>query len=229
MYALVFKGMIAITFDKWYLGRINSELRDLDVKYEVMMSDQERVPFSLNLHTRIVPLIEIRQDCNHRIQYLDGPLWDIQDDKVVATYYTSPLNIDIAKDNLRREVAAERYNKENIVLDLSLPFSPPSYVPDSLTVGADFLPVGRSISILTDKATRSLLASKLPSLGDQFISWKFQDGWVNLNRSDIEYILSQIDKSVQAAFDWELAKVNEIDACSSLDEIDAVIVIPQEV
>jgi hypothetical protein len=52
---------------------------------------------------------------------------------------------------------------------------------------------------------------------------------VNLNRSDIEYVLSQIDKSVQAAFNWELAKVNEIDACTTLDEINAVIVIPQEV
>jgi hypothetical protein len=140
-----------------------------------------------------------------------------------------PLNIEIAKGNLKQEVAYERYSKENVDLVLSLPFSPPAYVPDSLTVGADFLPAGRTIAIKTDKATRSLLASKLPSLGDQYINWKLQDGWANLNRSDIEYILSQIDKSVQAAFNWELAKVNEIDACTTLDEINAVIVIPQEV
>lgn len=229
MYALVYMGRVAITFDKWYLGRINSELRDLDVNSQVVMSDQERVPFSVDLHSRIVPLIEIREDYNPRIQYHDGPLWDIQDDKVVATYYPMPLDIDIAKDNLMREVAAQRYFMENVELNISLPFSSPSYVPDSLSVGADFLPAGRSIRILTDKATRSLLASKLPSLGDQFINWKFGDGWVSLNRSDIGYILSRIDKSVQAAFDWELAKVNEIEACSSLDDINAVIVIPQEV
>jgi len=228
MYTLVYMNQISITFDKWYLGRINSELRDLGVKYEVVMSDQDRVPFSLDLRTRILPLIEIRPDCNPKTQYLDGPLWDIQEDKVIATYYTSPLNIDIAKGNLKQEVAVERYNKENVDLTLSLPFSPPSYVPDSLTVGVDFLPVGRTITIRTDKASRSLLASKLPSLGDQFVNWKLQDGWVNLNRADIEYILSQVDKSVQSAFDWELAKVNEIDACSSLDDIDAVVVISKE-
>jgi hypothetical protein len=54
-------------------------------------------------------------------------------------------------------------------------------------------------------------------------NYKFNNTWVEVTSTDIQYILSEIDKVVQDAFDWELEKLQEIDACQTIDEVYDVI------
>jgi hypothetical protein len=46
---------------------------------------------------------------------------------------------------------------------------------------------------------------------------------MEITKSDLEIIISEIDKVVQAAFDWELAKLNEIENAADHIAIDTII------
>jgi hypothetical protein len=61
-------------------------------------------------------------------------------------------------------------------------------------------------------------------MGENTINWKFPEGWLTLNKADLEYIIQQIDLAVQEAFDWELSKINEIKVCKTLEEIDKIVI-----
>ncbi len=75
-----------------------------------------------------------------------------------------------------------------------------------------------------------MLASKLSAAPDSH-NFKFLSGWLEVSTENLQYIVSEIDKVVQAAFDWELAKIQEIDACETIDEVYDVIVreLPEEI
>ncbi len=59
-------------------------------------------------------------------------------------------------------------------------------------------------------------------------NFKFDDGtWLEITKENLEYIISQIDLKVQEAFDWERAKLAEIDACETKEEVYEVEISPR--
>jgi len=63
------------------------------------------------------------------------------------------------------------------------------------------------------------------AIGENTINFKFKEGWINLSKADLEYIIQQIDFAVQEAFDWELSKTNEINACKTHEEINNIVLV----
>jgi len=60
-----------------------------------------------------------------------------------------------------------------------------------------------------------MLASKLSAAPGPH-NYKFANAWLEVTTENLQTIISEIDKVVQDAFDWELAKLQEIDACTTI-------------
>jgi hypothetical protein len=203
MYALVHNNQVIITQEFWNTRMFNMTLEEeFNIKRRVLLAEENDVPLTIDEDTKVLNYYEVKPDYNARIEWLDGPIYEILSDSVVATYIKKPLDMSIAKDNLKKLLPQARYSKEVKLLNIS--------VQDELH------------TIKTDRETRTLLSTKLDTIGEGTVNWKFGDKWLTLNKSEIEEIMRQIDQQVQHAFDWEYAKTLEIDACETLDDIEKI-------
>ena len=213
MYAIVHKNNVTITSEKWYVGRLNSELQDLEINKTIYPSDEQNVPITIDQDTKILKYLESYPPINPRIQCYDGPTYDIQEDKVIANYYTRPLDLNIAKGILKEEITRLRYVKEITTIQIPIP------------IINDKAELFETVSASTDRETRSLLSSKLATTGNDFINWKFNEGWALINHLDLQLMILYIDQHVQSVYDWEFNKHAEVDNCYSLDDLIAVKII----
>lgn len=163
--------------------------------------------FETVMEIKIAKILQYRENLpphNIKIEWLFGPIYDIQENLVIGNYEIKPLNLDIAKSYLLDKLPAARYEKETKQIDVFLQ--------------------GLKLAINTDRDTRAIYANKLLGMGENTINWKFSEGWLSVNKADLEYIIQQIDFAVQEAFDWELSKMNEIKVCKTLEDIDKIVI-----
>ena len=204
MYAIVHNDYVILTQPKWNSRMFtNVLLEDCDIDRKILLSDEANVPLIIDDNTKIVKVSDVKPDYNSKIQWLEGPSYTIVDNVAVASYTVKDLDLDIAKANLKSVVPALRYEKENKTIEVTVDM--------------------QNFTVSTDRDTRAILASKLLSVASEdSFSWKFNEGWATATKADLESIIVQINTIVQTAFDWELSKINEIDACLTLAEIDLV-------
>ena len=50
--------------------------------------------------------------------------------------------------------------------------------------------------------------------------------WIEVTKADLQTIIAAIDAKVQEAYDWELAKLQEIDACETKEVVYEVEITP---
>ena len=217
MYAIVHKDNVMITSEKWYVGRLNSELQDLEIKKTIYPSDEQNVPITIDQDTKILHYHETYPPINPTIECYDGPTYDIQENQVIASYYTRPLDLNIAKGNLKEKITTIRYAKETATIQIPIPI---------INDNGELL---ETISISTSRETRSLLAAKLAATGNDFINWKFSEGWAFVNHLDLELMIFYIDQHVQSVYDWEFDKHAEVDSCYSFDDLVAMEIVEKPV
>ena len=217
MYAIVHKNNVMITSEKWYIGRLNSELQDLEINKTIYPSDEPNVPITIDQDTKILHYHESYPPINQTIECYDGPTYDIQENQVIANYYTRPLDLNIAKGNLKEQITRLRYAKETTTIQIPIPI---------INDNGELL---ETVSISTSRETRSQLTAKLVTTGNDFIKWKFSEGWALVNHLDLELMIFYIDQHVQSAYDWEFDKHAEVDGCYSLDELVAIEIIEKPV
>jgi hypothetical protein len=123
--------------------------------------------------------------------------------KVTLTYEISNKTLEEVKNSRKQEVAPARREKENAIINLT--------VNDV------------NIEVSTSREERLMLASKVTANPGQS-NYKFGNTWVEVNTENLQYIVEQIDNKVQEAFDWELLKLQEIDACTTIDEVYNVVI-----
>ena len=209
MYAIVYKDNLVQKLTKWNPRMINSVLQEeLELDIKVYLPDEEKVPWKINEDTKILQITETKPEYNPKVEELYENNWTFEtiNDKeyAVCNYIVKPLHHDIAKANLKSQLSSERKRKEIKSIKVTLN--------------------DKEVTISTDRDSRSVYTAKLLSIGESRIAWKFPECWMEIGKADLETILSEIDKVVQAAFDWEFAKLNEIEAAQNLQEVDAIII-----
>lgn len=214
-YAIVHKDNVVQTLTKFNTRMINSILKEeLELDVTVFLPDEEKIPWTINEDTKILSIVEIRPKYNPKIEELAGPNWEIYDpetntrpefDKFVAiaTYTVKPLLLEIAQANLKQQLSSERKLREIKSVKLTIQ--------------------GQEVTVSTDRESRAVFATKLLSIGDETVRWKFPELWMELSKADLEFILGEMDKVVQAAFDWEFSKLEEIESAQNHEQIDAII------
>ena len=188
---------------------INSELEELEVEETITPSSYTDLPihFSDGL-THLLPLEKDVPAHDPKYHNVGNFSWEIiqEDDvptKVLLTYPITDKTLEEVKELRKQEVSPYRREKENTTITVLIN--------------------NTEVEVSTSREERILLASKLAASPGPH-NFKFSNTWLEITTEELKYILSEIDIKVQEAFDWELAKLQEIDACETIDEVYDVVI-----
>ena len=195
---------------------INADLEDLEVEERISPQSYTELPihFSDGL-THLLPIEKVVPEHDPKYHNIGNLTWEIikENDipvKVVFTYPIVDKTLEEVKALRKQEVSPYRKEKENTIITLDVN--------------------GNSVQVSTSREERLLLASKITAAPGPH-NYKFLNNWLEITTEHLQTIVSEIDAKVQEAFDWELAKLQEIDACETIDEVYDVIVreLPEEI
>ena len=74
------------------------------VSKRVYVADEENVPLIFNEDTKILKYFDLKPNYNGRTEWIDGPVYEITNNHVVGNYVVKPLDLDIAKGNLKNQL-----------------------------------------------------------------------------------------------------------------------------
>ena len=206
MYALINGQELLLGPVAFNYRMINDELEELEVDFRVTSNSYQSVPISITEDIKILPARNDIPEYDPRFQSVAQTSHTITDTEVVFGYGVGDKPLEQIKGEYKAGVAPERWNKENTTVTVTIN--------------------GKEITVSTSRDNRLALVSKLLS-GDGPYNFKFNDGvWEEISKTDLQTILTEIDTVVQAAFDWELAKLAEIDACENGEAVYAVVIVP---
>ena len=188
---------------------INSELEDLEVEERISPQSYTDLPihFSDN-ETHLVLIEKVVPENDTKYHNIGNFTWEITKEndvpvKVLLTYPIIDKTLEEVKELRKQEVSPYRREKENTTISVNLN--------------------GTSVEVSTSREERLLLASKLSAAPGPH-NFKFKNTWLEITTEQLQTIVSEIDVKVQEAFDWELSKLQEIDACETIDSVYGVVI-----
>ena len=208
MYALINGQELLLGPIGFNVRMINSELEELELpeRFRVSSSDYQNIPLSITNEVKILPARNQQPEFDPKYEYLYGPVHEIKEDEVVFNYWKADRTLEDIKAVYKLRVKPERQLRENTSINV--------------TVNST------EVEVSTDRENRLALTSKVVS-GDGPFNFKFANGvWVEVSKVDLQTIISAIDAKVQEAYDWELAKLQEIDACETKEAVYEVEITP---
>ena len=213
MYSLIYNSQLILGPIKWNYRMINGELEDLEVNARVSPRDYDKVPIAFDEVTYLLPAVDIiSAPYDPRFQFLGNFSWEIIEEEgiPVRVEYTYPVfdkTLDTIKAEYKEQVAPIRWEKENQIITITIN--------------------NTEVQVSTSRDERDQFVSKLvscESVAEATHNYKFRnDVWVVIGCAEIHTILEEIDVIVQAAFNWEYSKYQEIDACTTGEEVYNVI------
>ena len=212
MFVVVHNGYVTLGPKNWNKLSFEEELRDeCEVEYTLPTRNDARDPIIINANTSILPVVSIdTPNLNGKIQRLDGPYWNFSETQAEMYYTAGDLPLDYVKSNLKNEVAAKRYEKE--------------------TAGIKMTIQSTEVTVDTARGSRDIFLDTYNVLGENdTINWKFPEIWLTLTKAELGSLVAAGVAHIQYCFNWEKTKADEIDACTTLAELDAItIVFPGE-
>ena len=188
---------------------INSELEELEVEERISPQSYTNIPihFSDGL-THLVLIEKVVPENDPKYHNVGNFTWEIikENDipvKVLLTYPIADKTLEEVKTLRKSEVSPYRREKENTIITLTIN--------------------GTAVEVSTSREERVLLASKLAASPGPH-NFKFKNTWLEITTAELQTIVSEIDVKVQEAFDWELTKLQEIDACLTIDDVYDVVI-----
>lgn len=194
---------------------INFDLEDLEVEERVGSQSYNEIPihFSDGL-THLLPIEKDIPEHDARYSNVGNFTWEIvrdEDDvptKVLFTYPIADKTLEEVKQIRKQEVSPVRKAKENTIINLNIN--------------------GTEVQVPTTREERVILSSKL-AVSSATYNYKFLNTWLEVTSENLQTVIDEIDAVVQTAYDWELAKLQEIDACETIDDVYAVVLVEETV
>ena len=208
MYALIYDSQLILGPIGYNYRLINAELEELEVEGKVTPRDYENLPLQIDENTYVLSVVQIIPAHDSRYQSLGNFEWEIIKEneipvRVEMTYPVYDKALETIKYEYKQQVSPIRREKENTIIEVELN--------------------GTTISVSTSREDRLAYVSKMIASSGPY-NFKFDNNvWLQITSTELEYIISQIDLKVQEAFDWEYQKVQEIDACSTGEEVYNII------
>ena len=207
MYSLVNGQELLLGPISFNYRMINSVLEEeLEVNFRVTSQDYQSVPIVFTENIKILPARNDIPEYDPRFQSVSQTSHTITDTEVVFGYSVSDKPLEQIKNEYKAGVKPERQRRENTTITATIN--------------------DNEITVSTSRESRLEFISKL--LGNEGpYNFKFDGGvWEEISKTDLQAIISEIDTKVQEAFDWELAKLAEIDACEDGEAVYAVVIVP---
>lgn len=210
MYALIHDSQLLLGPIKFNYRFINADLEDNEIEERIGPRDYENIPLEINSNTFLLEAVLNQPEYDERSQVLRYTNWGLIDidgiQKAQFNYESVDKSLEQIKDEYKQLLPNVRRAKEN----------------QYITVTID----NTVVLVSTSRDQRTQFINKLSSLGTDPVMYKFDNGtWVSVTKTDIEYIVQQIDAKVQEAFDWEYSKIQEIDNCTTKEEVFNVVIV----
>ena len=197
---------------EWNPRFISSVLQsDLDLpgRPNILQSDEQKVPYQIYPNVWIRKVVEQREEINPKTQTHMGPYWsypNTEENYAIAEYRATNKPLEIVKSELKEQVAAERYRKE--------------------VAGVKVTIQNTEVTVDTNRGDRDVFVQKFLLMGDtDTVDWKFPEAWLSLSKTELGQIVAAGATHVQTCFTWELNKASEIDACTTHEELDAIVIV----
>lgn len=164
----------------------------------------EPIPFGDSI--KLVPTtFEQPPEINPIFEVLAGPFFKFDESGIHTAYYSiQSRDIETIKVALRQTVANSRWIKETTPIERDIN--------------------GKTIVLDTDRESRAIYAQALSFVPDDYSSqWKFINGFITINKLDLQAIVAEVVSHVQTCFDWESAKVEEINSTTTIEGLKQII------
>lgn len=176
---------------------------DLDIAFTLPSTNDAYLEVSPTVKFFPVTYVEPQQ-FNPKIQQYAGPFYTFDATSAVGTYNAVDKNIDEVRGNLKGIVAANRYVIECAGLKVTVQ--------------------GNDVFVYTDRQNRHMYIQQYQFMADNATAlWKFPEMWLTLSKAEMGAIVAAGAAHIHAAYAWENSKVVEIDACTTLAALDAVV------
>lgn len=189
----------------WRHRFFQSELNDLEIEYTISPTEPN-AHLSINDNIEIFPVEKINvPEHNTLHQQLAGPFWTYDNNVAIGTYHVAEKEEHIIKNELKALTASERYTRE--------------------VSGTKITIQDIEISLPTDRESRNVFFQKLISMNENdTIQWKFNEGWLTLNKSEMNAVVDVITNHVQSHYDWEKDKIDEIENATT-EQLKNIVII----
>lgn len=203
-YVLIQNGYVINGPRNWNYRSFESTLEeDCEIVYQLPMSYDSPTPIEIAEGVRILPAVLEPHDFNPKIEYLHGPFWNFDNDLATGTYQTMSHAVEGVQGNLKARIADNRYNREISGVKVTIQ--------------------NQEVTIDTSRDGRTIFVLKYVLMGDNdTVEWKFPECWLTLTKTDLGIAVAAGAAHIQTAFEWEANKIAEIDACTTLQQLNAV-------
>jgi hypothetical protein len=204
LYVLVQNGYVINGPRLWNRRSFESSLEeDVEISFQLPQNKTDETPIEITNGVRILPATLVYQNYNSKIEYLNGPFWNFDNDYATGSFVIVQKGLDSAKSTIKSIVADNRWRKE--------------------TKGFIHNVQNTDVFVTTARVDRDIFLQKYIMMEtNDVVTWKFNNVWLDLTKAELGAIVSAEAAHIQASYDWEKLKVEEIDACTTLQEIDAV-------
>ena len=211
MYVLVHKERVLVGPRDWNRPMFEGALQKLKLETLLPRRDPQELPILIDEDTYITSAAIVIPPHNERIETYHGPYWNFENkDLAVGTYEIKYKTLGSIRELLTNEAAAERYRRE---------------VAGTKTTIQDL-----EVTLDTSRDGRNVFIQKYTLMGENdTVNWKFPEGWLTLTKVELGAAVSAGAAHIQGSFDWEKAKIEEIEAAETVEVLDAIVIVePQE-
>lgn len=191
----------------WNRAMFDGALHKLGIQITLPRTAPADLPMTIDGDTRLAEAVYEYPEYNTLTEYLHGPFWNFDAPVAVGTFQVMPIQIEFIKGTLHAQAAEERYRRE--------------------AAGTTHVLQGQTVTLDTSRGGRDIFAQAYLLMADSDVkNWKFPEGWFTITRSELGSVVQAGSTYIQSCFDWERAKVEEIDACDTAAELSAVVIVP---
>lgn len=197
MYALIQNSEIKVGPRQYSKAFFGTFLTKQGVADTTPYSYDSQDPIVVSSEISIVPVAEpVTPSYNNLTEQLAGPFWNTTTVPVSGYYNVVDVDLDVVRSRLKSILAEARFKKESGLVDVTIQ--------------------GHDVKVSAARDDRHIWfqSSVLLPLGATQ-NFKFSsDLWLQLSKTDIESVVAAIMGFVQDAFNWEAAKIAEIDVAN---------------
>jgi hypothetical protein len=203
MFVIVHDNTVILGPMRWSQYKFqNTILEECEVSATLSATNDNLDPITVSDTIKILPVQGTQTpQVNPVIEMLNGPFWEFTDSVAAMSYRVESMSLDAAKNFLKVRVASDRRKKENAGIKVTL---------NSIEYNFD-----------TDRETRAVLSGAAANTNNT--NWKQNsDTWVQMTQAEVQTVLNDVLAHVQTCFDWEYTKLQDINNCTTLDQVAGI-------
>lgn len=203
----------------------NTLLDDLGIEFGVPHSNIVRRPIQVTDTVRILAFDGYTHpSINNKIQEYEGPYWNFTEDSATGYFTAVDKSVSTVKGELKNSAASRRWEKETSGLKFTVQDINVWLYTDreKRTAYSNGVAGQWKVQLAGSALLMRIAGSNEPQVVEEEVDGPAGESWITLTSEDLTAMTAAIQSHVQDAFNWEAAKVAEIDSKETLADLDAV-------